>query len=165
MSDDLTVGPPTVFTELAHARDQLHGCVGAATRNVRVFSPELDQELFGGEPFLASVSAFVRRAANAELQVLIRSASLIVSRGHRFLELARRLDSKIRIRRVPAEYARDPYTFAVIDAQSYWLMPDSAEYVGDANLYDPITAKRLEHEFQYLWERSVIEPELRRLHV
>ena len=82
---------------------------------------------------------------------------------HRLLELSRRIDSKIDIRRVPEELASDTHTYVTWDRRGYWLMPDYREYDGLSNHYDPVQANRLDERFEYLWERGISDPELRTL--
>ena len=110
-----------------------------------------------------AISRFARRGAPAHVRVLIHTSDLIVSRGHRLLDLARRMDSKIEIRRLPDEMATDSHTYVTWDHRGYWLMPDFREYDGLSNRYDPVQANRLSERFEYLWEKSQSDPELRTL--
>jgi len=137
--------------------------LGEPLRDLQIYSPHLDHFLFDAPQVVDALSAFVRRGAPAKLHVLIHTSSLIVGRGHRLLELARRMDSKIEIRRVPDELASDAHTYVTWDHRGYWLMPDYREYDGLSNLYDPVQANRLSERFEYLWHKSQIDPELRTL--
>ncbi|MEM8768738.1 MAG: hypothetical protein AAGE43_14920, partial [Pseudomonadota bacterium] len=132
-----------------------------ATRHVRIYSQELDHTIFDRSDVIDALSAFVRSGPPARLQVLIHSSSSIVSRGHQLLSLARRLDSKIEIRTVPGELATDQHTTAIIDEQGYLLQPDHREYQAQGNVFDPVVANRLLERFDYLWDRSQTDPELR----
>lgn len=131
------------------------------SRVVRIYSQNLDHSLFDRVDVIEALSVFVRHGPPARLQVLIHSSSGIVSRGHQLLELARRLDSKIDIRRVPAELATDRHSCVVIDERGYFLLPDHIEYQALTNAYDPVQAERLAERFRYLWDRSETDPELR----
>lgn len=134
-------------------------------RTVRLYSQELDHLLFDRPDVTEALSAFVRRGPPVRLLVLIHSSSSIVSRGHQLLELARRLDSKIEIRKVPSELAVDRHTCVITDERGYFLLPDHEEYQALANAYDPVQAERLAERFDYLWERSETDPELRVLRI
>jgi len=134
-------------------------------RTVRLYSQELDHLLFDRSDVTDALSAFVRRGPPARLLVLIHSSSSIVSRGHQLLELARRLDSKIEIRKVPAELAVDRHSCVITDERGYYLLPDCEAYQAIANAYDPVQASRLAERFDYLWEHSQIDPELRVLRI
>ena len=95
------------------------------------------------------------------LQILLHGSQLVVSRGHRLVELARRMDSKIEIRRVAPDSARDEHTYVLWDDRGYWLLPDYREYQTLANLYDPVQTRKLSDRFSYLWSLSSIDQELR----
>ena len=136
-------------------------CLVEPVRNVQIYSQNLDHALFDQLPVVTALSQFVRRGPPAQLQILIHSSQLIISRGHRLLDLARRINSKISIRRVPEELATDLHTCLVWDARGYWLMPDFREYEGLANRYDPVQSTRMSERFEYLWEKSRADSELR----
>lgn len=136
-------------------------CLQEPLRTVQIYSQHLDHALFDKLAVVEALSAFVRRGPPAQLQILIHSSQLMISRGHRLLELARRMDSKIQIRRVPEDQATDLHTSVVWDERGYWLMPDFREYEGLANLYDPVQASRLAERFDYLWHKGIEDPELR----
>ena len=155
--------------ELRHHRGE-SACLDALTRvlaeplrSVEIYSPRLDHLLFDTREVVDALSTFVRRGAPARLRILIHSSDLVIGRGHRLLELSRRIDSKIDIRRVPEELASDTHTYVTWDRRGYWLMPDYREYDGLSNHYDPVQANRLDERFEYLWERGISDPELRTL--
>ncbi len=135
------------------------------SRSVRIYSQELDHALFDRADVTDALSAFVRHGPPARLQILIHSSSSIVSRGHQLLELARRLDSKIEIRKVPSELATDRASFVLADEQGYFLLPDHREHQSMANAFDPVQAERLSERFDYLWDRSEADPDLRVLRI
>lgn len=137
--------------------------VGHAVREVRIYSELLDHTLFDDEQVVDALSRFVRSGPPARVRVLIHSSSAIVSRGHRLLELARRLPSKVEIRLVPGELAEDQHCVVTADERAFLLLPDSREYQGFSNGYDPVEASRLVERFDHLWERSHRDPELRTL--
>ncbi|MGD8418319.1 MAG: GNAT family N-acetyltransferase [Pseudomonadales bacterium] len=130
-------------------------------RTVRIYSQTLDHQLFDRPDVTDALSAFVRSGPPTRLLVLIHSSGSIVSRGHQLVELARRLNSKIEIRTVPTELAVDRHSCVISDEQGYLLLPDHETYQAIANRYDPVQAQRLADRFDYLWERSATDPELR----
>jgi len=136
-------------------------CLQEPRRTLQIYSQYLDHAMFDEPDVVDALSKFVRRGPPARLQILIHSSQLIISRGHRLLELARRMDSKIQMRRVPDELASDLHTYVVWDETGYWLMPDFREYDGLANGYDPVQSAQLGERFTYLWHRSVEDSELR----
>lgn len=132
-------------------------------RTLYLYSQHLDNSLFDHAEVIAALSGFVRAAASNQLRILIHSSQLAVARGHRLVNLARRLESKVEIRLVPTDMASEERTFLCWDNQGYWLLPDYSNYVGQTNDADPVLATRLAGEFERSWQRSVSDPELRLL--
>lgn len=154
---------PRSFTDETGAIAALTDSLAEPARTLSLLSPELDHQLFDRDSVTDAVSRFARSAPGCELRILIYNSRLLVARGHRLLELMRRLDSKISIRKVPQEYAKDERSFVVWDQQGYWLLPNAADYQGLATGTDPVMAGRLQERFDYLWERSRTDPDLRSL--
>jgi hypothetical protein len=97
------------------------------------------------------------------VRILVSDTSLVVSRGHRLVELARRLDSRISIRRINDDIVAGEQSFVTWDSQGYFVLPDFREYDALTDRYDPVQARRLQDAFEYLWARSSPDPELRML--
>lgn len=154
---------PRSFRDEAGALAALDESLQEPLRNLCLLSPELDHQLFDQRSVADAVSRFARSAAGTQLRILVYSSRLIVARGHRLLDLSRRLDSKISIRKVPPEYAKDERSFVIWDQQGYWLLPNAADYQGLATANDAVMAGRLQERFDYLWERSQADPDLRTL--
>ncbi len=87
---------------------------------------------------------------------------MIAEAAHPLLELARRLPSKIEMRRLPDDTAVQR-SFVVVDHDAVWLRSDRDTYEGWCNPHDPVEARRLIDEFTVLHERSSDDPELRLL--
>lgn len=140
-------------------------CLDAPRRRLVILSQQLDHGLFDQEPLVEAVSRFARRSPAVEARILIADASHIVARGHRLVELARRLDSRIEIRRMAADSGPGEETFVTWDERGLFLMPDFRDYTALVNLYDPVQARKRLEQFDQLWARSVPDPELRTLNL
>jgi len=157
--------PPALHADAGETAciDGLLACLARPRRQLFVLSPQLDPLLFDRADVAEAVSQFVRNARNARVQILLKDSSLIVARGHRLIELARRLDSRIEIRRLPDDAGTRDLSFATWDERGYWLLPDYREYQALRNFQDPVQATRLTEQFARLWARSTSDPELRLL--
>ena len=153
----------TMFDGEAGARGALNAGVAEARRTLVIYSHALDPVYFDQPEFAEVLSSFARRSRNAEARVLIQDSSLMVSRGHRVLELSRRLSSKIVIQQVDADYDPPDGCFVAWDQKGYWHLPDHREPKGIARLEDAVRAKRLYEEFDRLWRRARPDPNLRTL--
>ncbi len=151
------------FEGEAAARARLQALLNDAQRSAWIYTPNIDPVLFDDGDLVRILSEFCRAAARNRLRILFHDSSLAVTRGHRLIQLQQRLTAHIQCRKVPGEYATDRHCAAVVDDRGYWSMPEPAEYQGLCNLHDPVRALRLVERFEYLWERSTDDPELRLL--
>jgi hypothetical protein len=132
-------------------------------RSLLIMSQQLDHALFDAQALVDSISEFARSRPSADVRILVSDTSLVVSRGHRLVELARRLDSRISIRRINDDIVAGEQSFVTWDSQGYFVLPDFREYDALTDRYDPVQARRLQDAFEYLWARSSPDPELRML--
>jgi predicted GNAT family N-acyltransferase len=159
----LTTSTMQTFRGEAQARDGLYAIIEGARRYVDVQSRALDHALFGTDRAVVLISALARRHATSRVRILIDDSSTILSRGHRLVELARRLPSKIEIRRATdVQPARDG-TFVVADESAVWLVQEEEQYVGWFSPHAPIRAERLLAEYTRRFDRAVNDPDLRLL--
>lgn len=157
--------PPALFADTGEGAciAGLLACLERPRRTLLLLSPLLDPLLFDRPDVVEAVSAFARDARQARVQILIRDSSLIVARGHRLVELARRLESRIEVRKLPDDAGTRELSFMTWDERGCWLLPDYREYQALRNFHDPVQAKRLTEQFARLWARSAPDPELRLL--
>jgi predicted GNAT family N-acyltransferase len=146
-------------------RDGLLRHLDQPVRKLWIFSPHLDPVLFDTEPLAAAVLRFVRSSASAQVRILICDNAFIVGRHHRLAELAKRLDSRIALRKLDADLAPGTNCFVTWDDTGFFLLPDFREYVAVADRYDRVQAQRFSERYARLWEQGAVDPELRRLTV
>ncbi|MEM7217501.1 MAG: GNAT family N-acetyltransferase [Pseudomonadota bacterium] len=145
------------------AKEELLRVLSGARRRLLIFSPQLEPALFDDPAFVERISALARGTATAEVQILIRDSSLIVANGHALIELAQRLDNKIRVRRTPEQMKVDEQSWAVADDTGLWVQSEPEALRGWADAYAPVHAQRLVTRFSRYWERSSPDPDLRLL--
>jgi predicted GNAT family N-acyltransferase len=151
------------FRTEADARVGVLSVLQRARRTVSILSANLDRALFGNDGFLQSISDFARRSRHVHVRVLIEDAKGIADMSHPLLELACRLPSKVKMRRLPDDRTPSRRGFVVVDTVAVWVQPDHDEYIGWSNMHDRVEARRLSDEFAELYERSVDDPDLRLL--
>ena len=149
------------FGDEGTAREQLHTVLSGARRSIVLYSPTLDHELFDQSPVVEEMSRLARSAPGAQIDVLIRDSQLIVGRGHALVELARRLDEKLQIRRLGDSARGDDQSWLVADNSALWVQSEPDEYRGWSDTWNPVQAERFSQRFTHLWDRSVSDPELR----
>jgi hypothetical protein len=107
----------------------------------------------------------VRGHRDSCLYILLQDGRSAVQNGHRIIELSRRLNSRIQIRRPPAEYLDFGETFLLADNSGYLQRPLYSRYEGTASFNNPGTTRRLKQYFMEVWEHSQPDVEMRRLHI
>jgi predicted GNAT family N-acyltransferase len=148
---------PSPFDQLVIAQARL------ARRELCVLSPRLDPRLFEQEAFTDALRALARRERQARVRILVGEAREVVARGHALLTLARRVPTKIHLRRL-AEHAdwRDD-TAVIRDRDSLLALPGGEL---DPGFYRPGDRARCEtalSRFEELWRAGSEDPEFRAL--
>ena len=136
-----------------------------ARRTLLLHTYDLEARIFDRLPFIDAVSALVRRHPGTCFGVLIQNVERVVKDGHRLVELARRLGSRVQIRRCAQQYQGYYGTFLLADDSGYLYRPQSSRYEGLASFNNTAEVARLGKYFREVWERSAADVELRRLYV
>ncbi|MEM6710115.1 MAG: GNAT family N-acetyltransferase [Pseudomonadota bacterium] len=152
---------PTAFANETDAANALVAAMNGAQREALILHPTMDPALFADEAFCDAFSRFARASAHNRIRMLLYRSHRLTRASHALLPLIRRLDQRVSIRRVPEDYATDERAFLCCDARGYWLLPNVDSVHGLLNPNDAVMAKRLRERFDYLWERSKTDPELR----
>lgn len=147
----------------AQCREQILAISKHARRDIRIYSHELDPQLFGDPDYGEFLSQFARRNAYVHVRILIHSSARMVQSGHRLLALRYRLPSKVQIRVVPEEQLDDERTFVLVDESGIVFLPKFHEYMGFADYDNAPLVNQFIHEFDGFWYRSREDPNLRPL--
>ena len=134
-----------------------------ATRQLRIFSPQLDHEVFNRQEMSDAIAHVARNSRHSDIRILISNSKPIVHHGHRLLTLARRLPSLVHIQKLTDHPELPDYSFVVRDIDGTIYKPNDADREG---FYEPdsrASAKRFVDQFDDLWIRSRPDPELRML--
>lgn len=162
-TDPLRPSREVTFESLNDARDGLLVILRCARRVVSIASPDLDRTLFGDDGVVELLSDFARRNRHVRVRVLVEEPKAIADEAHPLLDLARRLPSKVEIRKQSDDRTPSRRNYVIVDGTAVWIQPNRGEYVGRHNVHDRVEARRLTDEFTELYERSIDDPELRRL--
>ncbi len=130
-----------------------------------IFSRDLEPELYDCQPFLAAVCRLALAAPQWPVRVLVFEPRLPVGAGHRLIGLARRLPSRIAIRRVAEDYRERTDAFLIADARSHCRRPMADRYEALLSIQNPADARRLRTDFQRIWDQSDEDVETRRLYL
>ena len=148
---------PHPFDELAVSL-----CASAA-RYVFILSPRLDHQVFDNPEMSSALASLARASRQTEVRILISDSRQIVSRGHRLVQLARRLPTSIHIRKLPEHPDCHGEPVITRDMDGVLFNPGGSDHEG---FYEPNSRasarKHLEH-FEELWRHGTADVELRSL--
>lgn len=150
-------------TSNTEIQQHLIGMVQQAQDIVCISSPLLNPAVFNNEDLRSALSRFARSSRNAQVRILVSNARVIGQRGHRLLELSRRLSTSVVIRMLD---------LAEHEIQSeYLLLEDCGVVEFGVTEKDPVTInycdrarhKTLREQFDPAWHKARSPVELRRL--
>jgi len=136
-----------------------------AVRTLHIFTRDLDHAVFDTPEFEEAASHLARGSQYSRILILVQDSGAAVRRGHRLVDLAQRLSSKIEIRKPVAEYADVNRAFFVADETGYITRQLADRYEAVANFSDRLAARDLVAFFNEVWQRSQQDSQLRRLHL
>ncbi|MGD8938847.1 MAG: hypothetical protein PVJ72_05670 [Gammaproteobacteria bacterium] len=136
-----------------------------ASRSLHIFSHDLDPMIYDNNEFVDAVKELAIGHSQAELQIIIQDSRKIVENGHRIIELARRISSRIHIRKTPLEMKSYSHAFLIVDKTGVLYRTIGDRFEGYVNFDDRFESKKLLDFFASTWEHSAPDPELRRLHI
>ena len=134
-----------------------------ANRTIRIFSDTLDHLLFDDKDLAERLSDLARSTRDSQVQILITNSQLIQQKGHRLLDLSRRLPSSVHlhITKVPEALAGKMVVLADHDGVLY--MPNINDGRVRFEPSDRPLCMRLIEVFDRVWQRSEADPNLREL--
>lgn len=158
LSDFLTgVEYPHPFDDLAVA------LCASASRNVNILSPTLDHRVFDNPELVSALAALARQSRQTQIRILISDSRQIVARGHRLLQLARRLPSSVHIQKLAEHPDWNGETVITRDRDGVLYKPGGSDHEG---FYEPnsrASAQKHLELFEDLWRHSAQDVELRAL--
>lgn len=139
--------------------------VNSAQRTIDVLSPELTPVVFSTTELIDAARAFATRNKNTLMRVLIRDTAPLTRNDHRFLDIAQRLSSKVRVRKLASDFHSRDDAFVIADEKDFVLRRQASLWNGLHDSSRPELARKLTVDFEEMWEHSTADPGVRRLHI
>ena len=134
-------------------------------RHLLILSYNLDPDIFDTAEMSDQLSRLARRNRYSEIKILVVDTSQMVKKGHRVVELQRRLPSSISLRRI---------TDNNIIMKENWVIADNIALIHQSvqepelcwgNFYNRPLAEDYAMQFQHLWQHAQEDPEIRQLEI
>lgn len=134
-----------------------------AARQICILSPHLDHEAFDNDELSLALSALVRSSRQTQVRILINDSRALAGRGHRLLQLARRIPSSLKLQKLAEHPDWNGETIVIRDRDGVLYKPGGSAH---ECFYEPdsraSTQRHLEL-FEELWRHSAQDIELRSL--
>jgi len=133
----------------------------SASRYVCIMSPQLDHAAFDNEALADALSALARDSRQTQVRILVNDSRPLVDRGHRLLQLARRLPSSVHLRKLPEHPDWKGETVVIKDRDGVLYQPGDGENNAFCEPGSRASTKRHLELFDELWRFGVEDPDLR----
>jgi hypothetical protein len=151
-----------IIDALADFQKHAQQVIEKSKREILLLSTNLDPELFDQNVYADMLVDFVRRDRNSTVKILVKDIRPLIESGHCLLNLARRVSSKVEIRKLLKEPEDENHAFLMGDRKFLLYKHDDKNYQGFVNYNAAPESRSLADEFVYLWEQhSVLDPSLK----
>ena len=116
-----------------------------------LFTHDLDPELYNTPTFVDAARAVAGAHNGGRIRILAHDIDRAVNRGHRLIDLARRLGSQVQIRQTPRSYH---HSFLVADEVGVFDRRRADRFEATASFNDPGWASSLMRFFDEVWDQS-----------
>ena len=164
--DEFMLGRDADPIEVSTSADQRNAALSLINQSkhaLTIYSRDLDHAVYDNPELVEAVRQLAIRSRVSEIKILVQNSERIVQQGHRLIELSRRLESLIKIRKVTEEYHHYNGSFLVVDRRGVIHNKTGESYRAIVNFNAPSEAALLLNFFDEVWERSEPDPELRAL--
>lgn len=133
-----------------------------AKTEILIFSEDLEPDLYNLNAFVDAARHMLGNDTNAKVNILVHDISRVVQRGHKLIDLSRRVSSRVEIRKLDQPYH---HAFMVVDGVGIVDRRRAERFETVASFNDPSEARNLQRFFKSVWEKSSMSLEARALHV
>jgi len=143
-------------------RDCAIELIGKGRRTLRLFSPDLEHDIYDDDDVAQAVLNLARVSRNSEIRILVRDTQPAIKRGHRLLDLSRRLTSIVDIRKFSVDTNELPTHVLLVDGGGVMIRADGeTQDAGFGSFDDRGLNNTLTLIFDELWHRSQSDFDLR----
>lgn len=132
---------------------------------LRIRTPDLEPRVYDNAAFVEAVRALALRSARTDIRILLHDTDAAIKRGHRLIDLARRLTSRLEIRALRPPPGVPDDAFLLADGRALIHRPNAERTAATVRCNAPRDVRLLENRFQALWHDAETAADLRRLHL
>lgn len=133
-------------------REQALAALRSGQRKVYLLSETLDPAVYDTDEFRDALRDLVIRDRYCKAFILVKDIQPIVERGHRLLELSRRLSSKVSMRKLTVMPRNKDEGYLVAGRSTLLYKHDDHHYKGYLDTAAAPRCRSLVEEFTQLWD-------------
>lgn len=139
--------------------------LASCRHSVRIFAPDLDQQLLNRDAVSEHLVRLVRENRNARVHIMLSDVEAVVRSSHRLLHIARRLSSYMSIRVAPTELQNMQQCWLIADGRELLWRPDFRYLRHGIQQHGGERVGQLLRLFNDHWDKASTAPSLRQLHL
>lgn len=152
---------------LDSARQAAIELVNTTRRSLRLYTPHLDPRLYNDAAWLDAIRDLIVGQPRVRIYMVLPPAIEWRRDCLRLVQFSERLSSALSLRRLPREEPRNRSEFEqallIADETALLHLADPRRFIGEHRRDVSGKAKELLGFFDEIWEKSLSDPELRRL--
>jgi hypothetical protein len=152
-----------VISTREEMRDAAIQVVREASRNVSIFTHDLEPGIYDNSDFLEIIKRLVLSKTYARIRVLIANPAKAVKNGNDFVHLGRRLNTYIEFRHVREDLRTHAEAFCIADQTALVYRLQAERWEGIADTHEPAVADLYGKMFDEIWLASETKMEFRQL--
>ena len=134
-----------------------------AKHRILIFSHSLEHDLFDTDELYEAIKTLAIGSQRTHIHIIVQDTKPMTGKGHRLLELARRITSHMKIKVTAREHENIIENFIIFDDSAYIIQNNPEQFEAYGNFYEPSKTRQLSEQFDELWARGIIDSSLRRL--
>lgn len=130
-----------------------------------IVSRDLEPAVFDNECYCNAVKQLAMRSQKSTIRILIQNSEHMIKNGHCLIELSQRLSSYIDIRIQGPDFREFNEAWLIADNCGLIRRPLADHFKGKCHFNSPREVQERSKQFSLMWDNSVADPNLRRLHL
>lgn len=130
-----------------------------------IVSRDLEPRIFDNADYYEAVKQLAMNNTRSKIRILIQNSEHIAKYGHRLVELSQRLSSFIEIRLQGRDFKEFNEAWLIADDCGWIRRPLSDRFKGECHFNAPRENQERSKQFTAMWDASIEDPNLRRLHL
>jgi len=133
-------------------------------RTIKMFSPDLESEIYNNNEFRKSLLDFARGNRHAKIEILVNDITTALHEGHHLINLARQIPSIMTIKDTPLDYHSVGVAFIVFDQNVFIFKPIHSQHTA---IFADCKSRgnKLVEFFTSLWEYAEINENTKKTYI